>query len=160
MSDHVSDDQLIHDVTAAMNAEADACFPDERLARQQARILQRIEQEGRPGRIIAFPAGHASAPELLRTAPATRWIAAAAVVAFLVGLLAGQRLPHEFQSPKARIATAASAATAGTTLRTSAPLPSDDEFLGEVEAAADSRPAVLQHIDALTPRAWEVEVGQ
>ena len=159
MSDQVSDDHLIHDVAATMRAEADACFPDERLARQQAKILQRIEQEGRPGRVIVFPAGHASAPAL-RTAPVARWIAAAAAVAFLIGLLAGQRLPHEFQTPKARIAAAGPTATAGTTLRASAPLPSDAEFLGEVEAAADSRPAVLQHLDALTPRAWEVKVGQ
>jgi hypothetical protein len=63
-------------------------------------------------------------------------------------------LPNEFHLSPQPQAT-------GTTLRASAPLvPSDDEFLGEVELAAESRPAVLRHIDALTPRAWDVEVGQ
>ena len=41
-----------------MTQEADAAFPAERLARQRARILQRVDQDGRPARVIAFPAGH------------------------------------------------------------------------------------------------------
>jgi hypothetical protein len=33
---------------------------------------------------------------------------------------------------------------------------SDDEFLGEVEAAGSLGPPALRALDALTPRAWEV----
>jgi hypothetical protein len=33
---------------------------------------------------------------------------------------------------------------------------SDDEFLGEVEAAGNLGPPALRPLDALTPRAWEV----
>ena len=165
MNENVSDDQLIQQVTAALNAEADAAFPDERLERQHARILQRVDQEGRPGRVIAFPASqHAMPTSLLQTSSSTRWIAAAAAIAFIAGVAAGQRLPTEFRfTPAAQIAGARpiAAETTGTTLRASAPLvPSDDEFLGEVEIAAQSRPAALRHLDALTPRAWDVEVGQ
>ena len=49
---------LLDEVSDAAIREADAAFPADRLARQQARILQRLEQDGRPGRLITFP-GHA-----------------------------------------------------------------------------------------------------
>lgn len=165
MNENVSDDQLIRQVTAALNAEADAAFPDERLQRQHARILHRVDHEGRPGRVIAFPASrHAVPTSLLQASSSTRWIAAAAAIAFVAGVAAGQRLPTEFRfTPAAQVAAARPMAVeaTGTTLRASAPLlPSDDEFLGEVEIAAQSRPAALRHLDALTPRAWDVEVGQ
>ena len=68
---------LLAEVSDAAIDEADAAFPDERLARQHARILHRIEQDGRPGRVIAFPAGRSSEPVSLRTRPGTRMIAAA-----------------------------------------------------------------------------------
>jgi len=165
MSEYLSDDQLAHTVSAALIAEADAVFPDERLDRQRVRILQRIEQDGRPGRVIAFPASQGrTGTSLLHTNSTTRWVAAAAVVAFIAGVVAGQRLPNEFHfgSPVQHMAVSRPAPEpTGTTLRGSTPLsPSDDEFLGEVEMAAESRPAVLRHLDALTPRAWDVEVGQ
>ena len=166
MNNYLSDDQLVQHVTAALNAEADAAFPDERLNRQHARILQRIDQEGRPGRVIAFPASPQRTPvSLLQGSPTTRWVAAAALVAFVAGVAAGQRLPSGFPlRPMGQIAVARPAPApqpTGTTLHASAPMmPSDEEFLGEVELAADSRPLILRNIDALTPRAWDVEVGQ
>ena len=49
-------------------------LPGERLARQQARILHRLEQDGRPGRLIAFP-GQPRSPRRCASRPATRWIA-------------------------------------------------------------------------------------
>ena len=166
MNENVSDDQLIQQVTAALNAEADAAFSDERVQRQHARILHRVDQEGRPGRVIAFPASqHGTPTSLLQTSSSTRWIAAAAAIAFIAGVAAGQRLPTDFRlRPAAQQIAAArpiAAEVTGTTLRASAPLvPSDDEFLGEVEIAAQSRPTALRHLDALTPRAWDIEVGQ
>lgn len=156
---------MLSDVTMAMNAEADALFPPERLARQQARILQQIEQDGRPGRVIAFPTGPAQpAPSLLRTNQTTRWIAAAAAAAFVVGVLAGHLMPRDFGAtpPHVVVAHPAKDTPTGTTLRASTSLtPSDDEFLGEVEVAVESTgPAGLRRLDALTPRSWDVEVGQ
>ena len=164
MNENLSDDRLIQQVTAALNAEADAAFPDERLSRQHARIMQRVDAEGRPGRVIAFPASqHATPSSLLQSSPTTRWVAAAALIAFVAGVAAGQRLPFElgFRSTS-QVATSRSVSpeAAGTTLRASVPLVSaDEQFLGELEIAAQSRPAVLRHIDELTPRAWD-EVGQ
>jgi hypothetical protein len=150
---------MLAEVDAAATAEADAAFPEERLARQQARILHRLEQDGRPGRIIAFPsASHGSETMSLRTKPTTRWVAAAAAAGLLVGLVAGH-MAHDFPV-SARPVIAQSAARqqpTGTVLRGAAGIITDEEFLGEVEAAIDSTgPAALRPIDALTPRAWEV----
>lgn len=166
MSEYLSDDEVAQTVSAALIAEADAAFPDERLDRQRARILQRIEQDGRPGRVIAFPASQGPATgALLRTGSTTRWVAAAAAAAFIAGVMAGQHLPTEFHfgTPVQHVAVSRPAPEpTGTSLRAASVLaPSDDEFLGEVELAAESRPAALRHLDALTPRAWDVEaVGQ
>ena len=164
MNENLPDDLVAQRVTAALNAEVDALFPEDRLHRQRTRILQRIDQQGRPGRVIAFPAGQGRTHgSLLHGTPTTRWVAAAAVVAFIAGVVAGQRLPTElrFNHPVQVVAARPAPETTGTTLRNSATLtPSDDEFLGEVEMAVQSRPEVLRHIDALTPRAWDIEVGQ
>jgi len=165
MNENLSDDQLAHHVTAALNAEADAAFPDDRLQRQRVRILQRVEQDGRPGRLIAFPASQARAASslLLHPTSTTRWVAAAAVVAFIAGVVAGQRMPNElrFNAAGQLAASRPAPQSTGTTLHASTPLmPSDDEFLGEVEIASQSRPTVLRHLDELTPRAWDVGVGQ
>jgi hypothetical protein len=148
--------QLLSDVTIAAAAEADEAFSAERLSRQQARILQRIEQDGRPARVIAFPAGHPQGPSLLRQHPTSRWVAAAAAAAFIMGLLAGH-LAHDFPGQRAtRIATAAPVRPTGTTLRAATIPVSDEEFLDEIEIASGSAgPAALRRIDALTPRAWE-----
>jgi len=164
MNENLSDDQLALRVTASLNAEVDALYPEDRLQRQRSRILQRIDQLGRPGRVIAFPASQArSHSVLLHSTPTTRWVAAAAVVAFIAGVVAGQRLPNEFRfnQPVHVVASRPAPEATGTSLRGSAALAaSDDEFLGEVELATQSRPAVLRHLDELTPRAWDVEVGQ
>jgi hypothetical protein len=148
--------RMLTDVSDAALADADAAFPLERLSRQHARILQRIDQDGRPGRLIAFPAGHPHGPSFLRAHKTTRWVAAAAAAAFIMGLLAGQRLPHDFSGQRtARVSPSAARAT-GTTLRAASIPVSDEEFLDEIEIAVGSGgPAVFRRIDALTPRAWE-----
>jgi len=143
----------LEDIGTVMAQEADDVFPAERLARQRARIMQRVEQDGRPGRVIAFPAGygHESAPRRLRPA---RWgtVAAAVAASFLVGLLAehlAHDLPGSRQSiPSTRVASPTTQARANA---------SDDELLGQVELAAIGvGPAALRPLDALTPRAWDV----
>src|SRR5581483_1954979 len=86
---------LLDDVSVTAAEAADAAFPPERLARQQARIMAHLQYEGRPARVIAFPAGHAHAPIVSRTRPASRWIAAAAVAGLVIGVIAG-RVGHDF----------------------------------------------------------------
>jgi hypothetical protein len=143
----------LDDVEIAMTQATDEAFPAERLARQRARILQRIDQDGRPARVIAFPAGHTheSAPRRVRPA---RWGAVAAAVAasFLVGLLA-EHLAHDL--PGTRRTLAAQASVPATQARVA--IAADDELLGQVELAASGvGPAALRPLEVLTPRAWDV----
>jgi hypothetical protein len=153
--------EMLGEVDAVATDDADAAFPADRLARQQARILHRIEQDGRPGRVIAFPAGHAPESSPARTRPTTRWIAAAAAAGLLIGLVTGH-MTHDFTGGGRPIPISARAAVvpgeaAGTTMRAAAAVVTDDEFLGQIEAAVDSTgPAALRPLDVLTPRAWEV----
>jgi hypothetical protein len=149
---------LLQQTSEAATIEADAAFPADRLARQQARILHKIDQDGRPGRLIAFPNGHGHDALSLRTRPASRWVAAAAAAGLIVGLVAGHMV-HDFpgggrRAPVAHVAVSEQAT--GTAMR-SAGVITDDEFLGQIEAAIDrGGPATLRPLDALTPRAWEV----
>lgn len=152
--------QMLADATQAAASDADTVFTEERLARQKARILHRIDLEARPGRVIAFPAPHAQEAAVLRTRPASRWVAGAAAAGLVIGLLAGH-LAHDLQglrrpAPAPQLAAAEAAATP-VALRAVSTGISDDEFLGQVELAIGSNgPAALRPLDALTPRAWEV----
>jgi hypothetical protein len=150
---------LLDEIAVTATREADAVFTPERLARQQARILQRLEQDGRPGRVIAFP-GHPQEGAAPRVRPATRWIAAAAAAGLLVGLLAGH-LAHDLPGRTAPPANALRATDAPpTTLHAVATTFSEDEFLGQLEMAAD-RPGgiALLPLHNATPRAWEEEAA-
>lgn len=149
-------ERMLDDTAAAATLDAETAFPAERLARQQARILQRIEQDGRPGRIIAFPAAHLQDVPTARSARrSSPWVAAAAAAAGLaVGLLAGHLsdLPGVTSAPD-RVVTSSRPATGP--LRPA--VLSDDEFLGQLELAVGSAtPAVLNPLDALTPGAADV----
>jgi hypothetical protein len=153
---------LLDDVSGAAVAEADAAFPPDRLARQQARILSQLQHDGRPGRLIAFPAGHAHEPTVSRTRPSTRWIAAAAVAGLVIGVLAG-RFGHDYSLGRpggTRIAATRSADApelrAGAILEISTAV-SEEEFLSQIEIAIDGpAAAALQPLDDLTPLPWEV----
>lgn len=144
----------LDDINVSVTEDADEAFPAERLARQRARILQRVDQDGRPGRVIAFPAGHThdAAPRRMRPA---RWgtVAAAVAASFLVGLLA-EHLAHDF--PGSRQAKPIQRTQAAVATTTQARASADDEFLGQVEiAAVGVGPAALRPLDAMTPRAWD-----
>jgi hypothetical protein len=154
--------RMLDDISESAVAEADAAFPADRLARQQARILHRIELEGRPGRVIAFPAGQAQEPAVLRTRPASRWVAGAAAAGLVIGLLAGHLahdLPGSVRAAPAPqiVSNKVTSPTSGGALRPVSATLSDDEFLGQVELALGSNgPAALRPLDVLTPRAWDV----
>jgi hypothetical protein len=150
--------QMLCDLSDAAAADADAAFPEDWLARQRARILQRIDIEGRPGRVIAFPASHPQEPAVLRRRPASRWVAGAAAAGLVIGLLAGHLahdLPGATRVVPPQVVANDSPAPLG--LRAVSTTMSDDEFLGQVEIAIGSNgPAALRPLDVLTPRAWDV----
>jgi hypothetical protein len=145
------------DVTACVIDEADEAFSADQLARQHARIMRQVDRLGRPARVIAFPAGHAPDAARPTVRRVRRWIAAtgAVAVAFLVGVFT-EHLTHQLPAggrPETRMA---SRVTDAVVTRTVAASLSDDELLGQIEAAVDSAgPAVLRPLDALTPRAWD-----
>ena len=151
---------MLDEVSQAAIEEADAAFPAGRLARQQMRILERLEHEGRPAKVIAFPAGHAPDSVLHRNRPAARWIAAAAVAGLVVGLAAGRFGPAGapgFEAPQAVNRPAATPFRSEPQLRAVTVTLSDEELLGQIELAVDGRGgASLRSLDELTPRAWEV----
>ena len=159
--------RVLDDVSDTATAAADAAFTPERLTRQQARILAHLQHEGRPARVIAFPAGQAPhEPAISRTRPGSRWIAAAAVAGLVVGAIAG-RFGHDYSlgiPGPARVIVARTAerpelragGATGTIQEVTASI-SDDEFLSQLELAIDGpAAAALQPIDDLTPRVWEV----
>ena len=159
--------RLLDDVSETACAAADAAFPPERLTRQQARILAHLKHEGRPARVIAFPAGYAQHDAAAsRTRPGSRCIAAAAVAGLVVGVIAG-RFGHDYSFGRpgpARVIVARTAddpevRAAGSTgaIREVTASISDEEFLNQIEMAIDApAAAALQPLDDLTPRAWEV----
>jgi hypothetical protein len=149
---------LLAEVSDVATLEADAAFPADRLARQHARILQRLEQDGRPGRLITFP-GPGQDPAPTRVRPGTRWIAAAAVAAFVIGLLAGH-LAHDIPGAPAGVPVVRAIDTAPpSTLRAVATTFSEDEFLVQIDMVADSPGpgTALRALHDVTPRAWEVK---
>ena len=152
--------RLLTDVSQAAAAEADAAFPAERLTRQHTRILQRLEHEGRQGRVIAFPAGHAAEAFALRTRPAMRWIAGAAAAGLVIGVLAGH-LAHDFSVIRPTRASQVAAAARPApddlpTLQAVATTISEDELLGQIDLAIEgSGGTSLRPLDDLTPSTWE-----
>lgn len=147
--------QMLTEVTDVATTEADAVFSPERLARQQAKILQRIDADGRPARVIVFPAGQPPVASVMHPRPGTRWVAVAAAAGLVLGLLGGH-LARDLMGSGAVPAQAIVTSSAGASVRNVSTSP-EDEFLGQIELAGGSAgPAVLRSIDALTPRAWEV----
>jgi hypothetical protein len=142
--------EILEQLDEAATIEAEAAFPPERLQRQQARIAQRIEQHGRPGRLIAFPAAQ---PGVTRSRPHLRWAAGAAAAAFVIGMMTGH-LVHELPLRDDRGVVAIE--DDSPPLRAVPTTFSEDEFLGQLELAAGRNgPAALRPLDDMTPRAWE-----
>jgi anti-sigma factor RsiW len=152
---HESMRAMMADASSAATAEAEAAFPVERLTRQYDRIMERVEQMSRAGRVISFPAAfdRVTPPS---AANGSRWVAAAAAAGLVVGLLGGH-LTHDLRvqpssgMPGRTPATTARAAIVPVTQ------PAEDDLLGQVEVAFEGRgPSALRPLDALTPVAWDV----
>lgn len=147
---------LLTDVSAVAAAEADTVFTPDRLAKQRAHILQRIEQDGRPGRVISFPASHPHRPSL-RARPGMRWIAGAAAAGLLIGVLA-DHLAHQGPGSAVDLPVQATAPSDTTpTLQAASTMLSEEEFLGQLEMAIEATGGTaLGPLDDLTPMVWEV----
>lgn len=147
--------RLLDELTEAAAHDADLVFTPKQLAKQHARILQRIDQEGRPGRVITFPALPSRATWTPRHRPAMRWLAAAAAAGLLIGLLAGH-FAHQLPARTLSSRVGPARPGIGPTLAAATAAVSDEEFLGQLESALQSpSTAVLRPLDDLTPTAWD-----
>lgn len=144
-------------VRAEAVAEADAAFPAERLAAQQAHILRRLEAAERPARVIAFP--KFAQPLSHRSSLTSRWITVAAAAGLVIGVALGQwmDLRHRFGPQPSRtadavVATAPAPQPRDMVIQTSAL--SDESLLMELDATITMHPSVdpLRAIDTITPR--------
>jgi hypothetical protein len=148
--------RILTEVSDVAVAEADVLFTQERLDRQRAHILQRVDQEARHGRLISFPASPGSSPTLLRARPpAARWIAGAAAAGLFIGLLAGH-LTHDFTAGRVLPSRAVLPSSTPTYQAVSTTM-SEEEFLGRLEIAIEGTGGTaLRPLDDLTPLVWEV----
>ena len=148
--------RLLTDTTEAATAEADAVFTPERLARQRTRIIKRIEHEGRPGKVVAFPAGQVHHARPLRTRPSMRWVSAAAAAGLVIGVLT-DRFTQDIPFQGTRPSSLVSADPQQGTLHAVATALSEEEFLGRLEMAIEGPGGTtLQPLHELTPLVWEV----
>lgn len=147
-------------------SEADEAFPAERLAAQQAHVMRRLEALERPARVIAFP--KFARPITSSQGHAQRWIATAAAAGLVIGLAAGQFLDirDAFTGRRRVEPPVQTTARVGDGLRPSGPAVkpaanfsnvSDEAlFFGDPEQRAGV--AMLQSVDAITPRARDLEL--
>jgi hypothetical protein len=148
--------RLLAATVSVATAEADAVFTPERLTRQRARIVQRLEQEGRPGKVVIFPAGQMHHPRPLRARPGMRWVAGAAAAGVVIGMLAGHYAPY-FPLQGTRPSVFAEVRPEAVALQTVSTTMSEEEFLGRLERAIDGTGGpTLRPLHDLTPLVWEV----
>jgi hypothetical protein len=148
--------RLLDDTSGIASAEADALFTEDRLARQRAHILQRVEEESRHGQLITFPAGRPTSPARLRIRPASRWIAGAAAAGLFIGMLAGH-LTHDFTDGRVLPTHSTATMPPAATIQAVSTTLSEEEFLGQIEMAIEGTGGTaLRPLDDLTPLVWEV----
>ena len=140
-----------------LRIEADAAFPAERLAFQQAQIARRIETLERPARVIAFP--KAARAVISGNSHVRRWVTVAAAAGLIAGVGLGQVVPlrtaldrEQRLASSARPLTRPQAAERSKEIQATASSQSpinDEELLSD----AFSRPRVstLSALDDMTP---------
>ncbi|HTM24688.1 MAG TPA: hypothetical protein VL225_05815 [Vicinamibacterales bacterium] len=140
-----------------LRLEADAAFPAERLAFQQAQIARRIESLERPARVIAFP--KAARAVISGNSHVRRWVTVAAAAGLIAGVGLGQVVPlrtaldrEQRLASSARPLTRPQAAERSKEIKATASSQSpinDEELLSD----AFSRPRVstLSALDDMTP---------
>lgn len=137
-----------------LRAEADAAFPAERLAIQQAQIARRLETLERPARVIVFP--KAARAVISGHSHVRRWVTVAAAAGLIAGIGLGQVVPlrQAFQQQQA-IAPSLNLTIPQTVkiaeeLKPEQTSQDDDELLTDVFARP--RVSTLSALDEMTPR--------
>ena len=139
------------DVRVDAVAEADAAFPAERLAAQQAQIFKRLEAAERPARVIVFPKFPVSATSRPSVG---RWVATGVAAGLFVGIGLGSLMDlRHFGEPREIPVIRQAAEAAPRNVTPAAATVNDDTLLQELEAAAAPQYDALRAFDTFTPRA-------
>ncbi len=144
-------------------AEADAAFPAERLAAQQAQILRRLEQLDRPSKLLSFPrvaaatAGHHDFASREHRHFAG-WILAAAAAGLILGVIGGRLSTWQ---PTAPAVHTSAAATAPRTPKAPDTLRSLDQGADLLLESDPGQPQIrsLSAIDRMTPQGTVVRAS-
>jgi hypothetical protein len=133
-------------------SEADRVFTREKLHEQRDRILRRLERQGQPAEVLAFPSRSPHYPAVNRVlGPARRWIAGAAAAGLAAGVFLGFAVDHSAAARQGnRILQAP--AVAETMARTRRVDPRDEQIMSDIEdALVGPRHVVeLRAIDLMT----------
>ncbi len=145
--------QWLEDVRDVGVAVADAAFPAERLAMQQAQILRRLEQLDHPARVIAFPglirSGHAGGVRAIRPA----WLAVAAAAGLVLGVAGGQMMTRLGPTPPSVAAQPPAVSIPAThSTQTASIDPQHRSELLQTDQEDRPRSPFLEVLDDLTPR--------
>ena len=144
----------LDEVRVAGVTVADAAFPAERLAAQQAQILRRLEQLDEPARVIAFPSHARLRREANGHRVAAGWLGVAAAAGLVLGVISGQwsaRLNRPV-TPAQAVQTPASQPAGEAAVEPARPI---DASLLDMDLDSLSVPAFAV-IDGMTPRATQV----
>ncbi len=132
---------------------AEAAFPPERLAAQQAQILRKLEQIDQPSRVIAFPnppQWRLDGREAGGRRVAASWVGIAAAAGLIIGVAGGQitaRLGTRQAPPPATVAQSVPAAAVADEV---AAAPVDSSLLEQDFDTIQLK--AVEAIDDLTPR--------
>ncbi len=163
--ERLADVRVVLDIARSEATDAaDRVFTPDRLAAQRAQILRRLERVAHPAHIITFPVFRR--PEPASRLVARRWVAMAAAIGLLIGVVAGSLVDFRpagveparrgSQGAAAQMADARADASRGLALQSASF--NEEAFLSDIESAASApRVEELQAIDALTPHVREVQ---
>ncbi|MBK9241557.1 MAG: hypothetical protein IPL75_15130 [Acidobacteria bacterium] len=142
----------LEDVRDMGAAEADAVFPEERLAAQRSQVLQRLESLDRPAKVISFPARavrHSDAADR-RVSPG--WLAAAAAAGLAIGIVSIE-LSHSFETDSAPTTQVADGAANGQPSGLGTVI---DASILEDDPYSRTQLGSLEAMDEMTPRLIDV----
>ena len=153
--------RLLDGARADADQEFDALFPADRLRAHQLHIGRRLEQFGRPARVLPFRAAEAEKRHLSRHPRVMRrWLAAAAAVGLAAGIGVNALRGTDARRPRVPVTVIEPARPVSVVPASASGLDGDDPFLSELEHAADGpRAPSLEALDALTPHLVEVSAS-
>ena len=143
----------LDDVRATGVEAADAAFPPERLASQQAQILRRLEQLDQPARVIAFPSqARLNQREAGGRRIAPGWLGVAAAAGVVLGVAGGQLIPRQGPQGMPTVPTAETAPPAVAAPVAMTDTPSMRSLSSLLDMDFDTPVKSLELVDDLTPR--------